>query len=943
MRFFLLFFLIFNLGACRLLGNGESKIDAGHTPGLPPDSGADLGDLETDLVAPTVQIEEAEESSGPATDFPIEFEVVFSEAILPVTFVAEDVVQSGTASDVVWEVSQPDADDATRFVIRAMSASSAGTIVPTLAAAAVQDLAGNDSVASQSVDNSVTYAPLALFSTNLASTGAGVSGAAYELSVALENCDGCTYQWTKDGSPISGATNASMTLAPAKPSDEGDYQCVATKGAETYTSASHALSVSGLSAGWAITVDGTNYGIDDGAPVAGGIGIHKIISDSSGNVYVIGTFGLEVKIGGITLTAVSGSADYSSVFVAKYLPTGALSWLRGFGTSGDYYNYSGFNSSTVLLAPNGTLFLNFVAPADFVVLGGASQSLSVNGSSSGDLIVAAVSSAGVVSLAKAVSSSDTIDSIGSSFVVGNDYLLEGRFQNTLSFSGSSTTLTSRGSVDRYITRWNASAQLVWARSLGSTSSETNSSVAVNATGDRVAIYHSGGTSTDLLLNGESTAITRTGAAYGGLFMLNAANGNLVFQRALQASLVSSVSSALKFATDGSVWLYGPQTTANVVLSIDGTSDTLTNGSGYMLTLLGYAADGTYKWSKRGLVGVSCSVNIEEIRFDGAGGLVVGGYINGGCAGLTWDGGAELPREESYNQWLARYSLTDGAYRYSSRVVVGNNTYILNASSDYNSHGIRLATNSGSDGSVYFSTATFSGSAAFKITGLTDDTLTSDAALVRIGPTGSASYLKIGGASGTTYISKPLMMGNGSVWLVADSTQNTFTVSSPTATLASFTKPASTTFETYLLKVSADLSSVTGIQLSLTNVNAYSFGQLAETTSGHLAWMGHLSATAGGGASFPSLGTLNSSNRAVFSVLVNPANLGLSNLHSLKSPGNVSISWNSAVQTFSGGSFVSVFSTDCSLLQFDSETAESVSPCTVAPEYGARIFSIGPLK
>ena len=79
--------------------------------------------------------------------------------------------------------------------------------------------------------------PLSL-STDLAATKTVATGAQLTLTVAAANGFGdYSYQWYKDGAPISGRTGASFSKSAAEAGDAGDYYCVATdKMGDTVTS-----------------------------------------------------------------------------------------------------------------------------------------------------------------------------------------------------------------------------------------------------------------------------------------------------------------------------------------------------------------------------------------------------------------------------------------------------------------------------------------------------------------------------------------------------------------------------------------------------------------------------------------------------------------------------------------------------------------------------------
>lgn len=67
------------------------------------------------------------------------------------------------------------------------------------------------------------------FATDLTATKSVATGAALTLTVAAKDGFGdYTYQWYKDGAPISGRTSASFTKSAAEAGDAGDYYAEVT-------------------------------------------------------------------------------------------------------------------------------------------------------------------------------------------------------------------------------------------------------------------------------------------------------------------------------------------------------------------------------------------------------------------------------------------------------------------------------------------------------------------------------------------------------------------------------------------------------------------------------------------------------------------------------------------------------------------------------------------
>lgn len=106
-----------------------------------------------DRTPPTVTVEQAAGQTDPTTGSPINFTVVFSE---PVTgFEAADVLTGGTAGAATVTLT----GSGTTYNVAVHGMTRAGTVTVTIPAGAAQDAAANDSAASTSVDNTVTYTP----------------------------------------------------------------------------------------------------------------------------------------------------------------------------------------------------------------------------------------------------------------------------------------------------------------------------------------------------------------------------------------------------------------------------------------------------------------------------------------------------------------------------------------------------------------------------------------------------------------------------------------------------------------------------------------------------------------------------------------------------------------------------------------------------------------
>jgi len=184
--------------------NNWTSVDSGTFVGLTRNS--------SDNTPPTVTINQATGQADPTSTSPINFSVVFSESVTG--FTSSSVSLSGTAGagTVVVTGSGP------TYSVAVSGMVTNGTVVATIAAGAVQDLASNPNTASTSTDNTVTWsgsgdttAPalstLEMFDTNGNGKIDQVKATFDETLVSTSN----TAQWTLANVPSGGTLSSVST------------------------------------------------------------------------------------------------------------------------------------------------------------------------------------------------------------------------------------------------------------------------------------------------------------------------------------------------------------------------------------------------------------------------------------------------------------------------------------------------------------------------------------------------------------------------------------------------------------------------------------------------------------------------------------------------------------------------------------------------------------
>jgi hypothetical protein len=130
-------------GVGNVLPNGEPAIDETYI---------------LDNTPPGVTVNQAVGQADPADSTPVNFTVIFSEKIDVSTFTPGDITQNGSISPalITWEIE--DSGDQQEFTLKAVAVSQkTGTLVPSIAASRVEDLAGNSNTPSTSSDNIVNF------------------------------------------------------------------------------------------------------------------------------------------------------------------------------------------------------------------------------------------------------------------------------------------------------------------------------------------------------------------------------------------------------------------------------------------------------------------------------------------------------------------------------------------------------------------------------------------------------------------------------------------------------------------------------------------------------------------------------------------------------------------------------------------------------------------
>jgi len=209
----------------------------------------------------------------------------------------------------------------------------------------------------------------------------------------------------------------------------------------------------------------------------GSLGSSDIVVDDAGNVYTTGAFEgtADFDPGAGTANLTSNGAD--DVYISKLDASGNFVWAKSFG--GSSYD----SGSEIALDTTGNVFVGgaFFGLVD-VDPGVAVNNLSSNGSH--DIFILKLNSSGDYLSSFNIGSGTSDYLSGLVIDSSNNVYITGDYSFTVDFNpnGAPVQLTSEGSSDAFICKYDADEVLVWAKSIGGNDQEYPTGIALNSMG-----------------------------------------------------------------------------------------------------------------------------------------------------------------------------------------------------------------------------------------------------------------------------------------------------------------------------------------------------------------------------------------------------------------------------------------------------------------------------
>ena len=178
--------------------------------------------------------------------------------------------------------------------------------------------------------------------------------------------------------------------------------------------------------------------------------------DGANNLFVTGYFQSHTITFGKTTLVNNSATGTSDIFIAKYDPTGTLVWAYSAG--GSSYDFG----TEISTDANGNVLLTGYFKSPVFTIGGTTlKNASADGTIS-DIFIAKFDALGVLVWAKSAGGPSDDGSTGICSDAAGNVFITGYFQSAAITFGT-VALTNTGSYDIFITKYDASGNVIWAK------------------------------------------------------------------------------------------------------------------------------------------------------------------------------------------------------------------------------------------------------------------------------------------------------------------------------------------------------------------------------------------------------------------------------------------------------------------------------------------------
>ena len=312
---------------------------------------------------------------------------------------------------------------------------------------------------------------------------------------------------------------------------------------------------------WANQGNMSNIGVGNG---------NNIVSDASGNAYLSGYFGNTAIFSPDTLYTYQWAT-----FLVKYSPSGNVLWARSSNAAGLAQCFaSGVDGLNNVYITGYFTQYQAIFGQDTIPLASGNQIFTVKYDSAGNVI-----------WAKGGNGATSYSVTGDAF--GNCYLT-GAFGGTVTFG--THTITSVGSSDIFLVKYDPSGNVIWAIDAGGTSSDVANCVAT----DTIVNVYLGGFFTSNPAHFGSLNINRYGSSYNDFLAKYDSAGNAIW--VINGEGTNSIN-GIAFDHSGNILVTGYFGSDSLILGSHLLINSLGNGFVEMF-IAKYDSSGNALWAKR---------------------------------------------------------------------------------------------------------------------------------------------------------------------------------------------------------------------------------------------------------------------------------------------------------------------------------------------------------
>ena len=334
----------------------------------------------------------------------------------------------------------------------------------------------------------------------------------------------------------------------------------------------------------------------------------SITTDAAGNAYLTGNFASPTfAIGNINLT--NANLGHYDIFIAKYDPNGNVLWAKSIGGNSDSF---GEGITTDVL---GNVYLTGESWSSTLTFG----NIILTNTELDAIFIVKYNTDGNVLWAKNAGGDNNDYGYGiATDATGNIYLT-GRFNgHSLTFENITLTNAHYADFDFFITKYNSAGNVLWAKSIGGSSSDRSSGIITDAAGNA---YLTGSFNSPTITFGD-IILTNTNAngQYADVFIAKYdPNGNVLWAQSAGGNF-EDASSGITTDAAGNVYNignFGPTITfGNTILTSTGDGD---------IFIVKYDPNGNVIWAKS--AGGDYSDEGKSITTDITGNVYLTGNFN----------------------------------------------------------------------------------------------------------------------------------------------------------------------------------------------------------------------------------------------------------------------------------------------------------------------------